>query len=121
MLLVAFISSTKPVTLSLYAFSNTGSQTMHRHSVAKNSKAQHSRYVTSMRANKLGSRYGRRVVLSNGNSKLLHLTAGHQPGLMNPLARHILQLWNPGPDVITLLVIVLQPPKQSAHNHCTLT
>ena len=86
---------------------------MYCHSAVRNSKAQHSRYVTSVRANKLGSRYGRRVVLANGNSKLLHLIAGHQPGLMNSLARHILQLWNPGPDVVTLLVIVLQPPKQS--------
>lgn len=38
---------------------------MYCHSAVRNSKAQHSRYVTSVRANKLGSRYGRRVVLAN--------------------------------------------------------
>ena len=63
---------------------------------------------TSMWAHKLGGGYGGGVVLPYHHPKLLHLALRHQPGLMNPLGRHILQLRYPGLDVFALFIIVLQ-------------
>ena len=68
---------------------STAQHSTAQHSTAQHSTAQHStaqQVFTSMRADKLGSRYGGRVVLAYGHPKLLHLTAGHQPGLMDPLS-----------------------------------
>ncbi|KAA6423151.1 MAG: hypothetical protein FRX49_07138 [Trebouxia sp. A1-2] len=56
---------------------------------------QHNGVLTSMGADKLGGGYGGRVVLAYGHPKLLLLALGHQPGLMDPLGRYILQLWDP--------------------------
>ena len=70
---------------------------------------QHNGVLTSMGADKLGGGYGGRVVLAYGHPKLLLLALGHQPGLMDPLGRYILQLWDPSLHILTLQVIVLQP------------
>jgi len=62
-----------------------------------------------MGPDKLGGGYGGGVVLAYGHPKLLLLALGHQPGLMNPFGRHILQLWDPSLHILSLQVIVLQP------------
>ena len=60
-----------------------------------------------MGAPQLRGWYWGRVVLANGNTVLLLLLLRHQPGLMYPFGRHILQLWHPSPDVVPILIIVL--------------
>ena len=66
-----------------------------------------------MGADKLGGGYGSGVVLAYGDPKLLLLALGHQPGLMDPFGRYILQLWDPSLHVLTLQIIVLQTPNQT--------
>ena len=66
-----------------------------------------------MGADKLGGGYGGGVVLAYGDPKLLLLALGHQPGLMDPFGRYILQLWDPSLHILSLQVIVLQPDVKS--------
>lgn len=72
-----------------------------------------------MGADKLGGGYGGGVVLAYGHPKLLLLALGHQPGLMDPFGRYILQLWDPGPHILSLQVIVLQPDTKSDRAYIT--
>ncbi len=66
-----------------------------------------------MGADELGGGYGGGVVLAYGDPKLLLLTLGHQPGLMDSFGRYILQLWDPSLHILSLQVIVLQPDTKS--------